>query len=122
MIYFSFITDNIRDSHHTSMKPHQIRGLFIHLISTPFSPTIPNSYWTSSCLADLSQYITSCDFYSSDRRFAYTFLQIPPHDGHPWCSAMSFPLLGLTRDFHPLECAHAGRTRKSPANPVFARL
>ncbi|WP_297020156.1 hypothetical protein, partial [uncultured Dialister sp.] len=23
-----------------------------------------------------------------------TFLQIPPHDGHPWCSAMTFPLSG----------------------------
>ncbi|NLB23112.1 MAG: hypothetical protein GX833_07630, partial [Clostridium sp.] len=44
--------------------------------------------------------------------FAYTFLQIPPRDGHPWCSAMSFPLLGQTRDFNPLDCAHAGRTKK----------
>ena len=53
-----------------------------------------------------------CDFCSSDQRFACTFLQIPPHDGHPWCSAMTFPLLGQSRDFHPLECAHAGRTQK----------
>ena len=53
----------------------------------------------------------SCDFCSSDQRFACTFLQIPPHDGHPWCSAMTFPLLGQSRDFHPLECAHAGRTQ-----------
>ncbi|MCI7612718.1 MAG: hypothetical protein MSS66_07005, partial [Selenomonadaceae bacterium] len=56
-----------------------------------------------------------------DRRFAYTFLQIPPHDGHPWCSAMSFPLLGLTRDFHPLECAHAGRT-ESHLKKTFSEL
>ena len=55
----------------------------------------------------------SCDFCSSDQRFACTFLQIPPHDGHPWCSAMTFPLLGQSRDFHPLECAHAGRTQKT---------
>ena len=61
---------------------------------------VPNSYWTSSCCADLSKRITSCDFCSSDRRFAYTFLQIPPHDRHTWCSATSFPLLGLNRDFH----------------------
>ena len=57
-----------------------------------------------------------CDFCSSDQRFACTFLQIPPHDGHPWCSAMTFPLLGQSRDFHPLECAHAGRTQKSRPN------
>ena len=24
------------------------------------------------------------DFYTSDRKFASTFFQIPPHDGHPW--------------------------------------
>ena len=58
-----------------------------------------------------------CDFCSSDQRFACTFLQIPPHDGHPWCSAMTFPLLGQSRDFHPLECAHAGRTYKK-ARPI----
>ena len=57
-----------------------------------------------------------CDFCSSDQRFACTFLQIPPHDGHPWCSAMTFPLLGQSRDFHPLECAHAGRTQKNTAS------
>ena len=55
----------------------------------------------------------SCDFCSSDQRFACTFLQIPPHGGHPWCSVMTFPLLGQSRDFHPLECAHAGRTQKN---------
>ena len=35
-----------------------------------------------------------CDFCPSDRRFASTFLQIPPRDGHPWCSAIPFPLPG----------------------------
>jgi len=25
---------------------------------------------------------------------------------------MPFPLLGQTRDFNPLDCAHAGRTQK----------
>ena len=59
----------------------------------------------------------SCDFCSSDQRFACTFLQIPPHGGHPWCSAMTFPLLGQSRDFHPLECAHAGRTQKKVRIP-----
>ena len=63
----------------------------------------------------------SCDFCSSDQRFACTFLQIPPHGGHPWCSVMTFPLLGQSRDFHPLECAHAGRTHKeTPPGPACA--
>jgi len=30
-----------------------------------------------------------CAFCSSDQRFAYSFLQIPPRDGHPCCSASS---------------------------------
>ena len=53
-----------------------------------------------------------CDFCSSDQRFAYTFLQTPPHDGRPWCSAMPFPLLGQATDFHRLEYTHAGHTIK----------
>ena len=28
---------------------------------------------------------------------------------------MQFPLLGLARDFHPLDNAHAERTKKTPA-------
>jgi hypothetical protein len=32
---------------------------------------------------------------TSGRRFAYSFLQIPPHDGHPCCSANSSHHQGL---------------------------
>ena len=73
---------------------------------------IPSSYWTSIWIAILSLTVAWCDFCSSDQRFASTFLQIPPHDGHPWCSAISFPLLGRIRDFHPLETCAARRTVK----------
>ena len=47
----------------------------------------------------LSQPSLVCDFYPSDQRFAYSFLQIPPHDEHPCCSAIHFPLPGHVRDF-----------------------
>ena len=50
-----------------------------------------------------------CDFCPSDRSFAYSFLQIPSHDGHPYCSAIHFPLSGRVRDFHPLERAHGAQ-------------
>ncbi len=53
-----------------------------------------------------------CDFCSSDQRFACIFLQIPPRDGHPWCSAVSFPLPGRIEDLHPLETCTARRTIK----------
>jgi len=35
---------------------------------------------------------------------------------------MTFPLLGQSRDFHPLECAHAGRTQTKAAFPAEKRL
>jgi hypothetical protein len=38
---------------------------------------------------------------SSDRSFAYSFLQIPPHDGHPCCSASSSHHQGLQGTFTP---------------------
>ena len=53
-----------------------------------------------------------CDFCSSDQRFAYSFLQILPHDRHPCCSAIHFPLSGHVRDLHPLERAHGAQTQK----------
>jgi hypothetical protein len=73
---------------------------------------------------------------TSGRRFAYSFLQIPPRDGHPCCSASSSHHQGLQRTCtakstkwppQPIrsrlratrhawrttqECAHAGRTKK----------
>ena len=55
-----------------------------------------------------------CDFCSSDQRFACTFLQIPPHDGHPCCSAIHFPLPGHVQDFHLRERAHGAQTKRAP--------
>ena len=52
-----------------------------------------------------------CDFCPSDQSFAYSFLQIPSHDGHPYCSAIHFPLSGRVRDLHPLERAHGAQTK-----------
>ena len=57
-----------------------------------------------------------CDFCPSDRSFAYSFLQIPSHDGHPYCSAIHFPLSGHVRDLHPLERAHGAQTKSGAAH------
>ena len=54
-----------------------------------------------------------CDFCPSDQRFAYSFLQIPPHGRHPCCLAIHFPLPGHVRDSHPLERAHGAQTKKT---------
>ena len=57
-----------------------------------------------------------CDFCPSDQRFAYSFLQIPPHGRHPCCSAIHFPLPGHVRDLHPLERAHGAQTKERFCN------
>ena len=44
----------------------------------------------------------------------YSFLQIPPHDGHPCCSAIHFPLPGHVQDFHLRERAHGTQTKRAP--------
>ena len=52
----------------------------------------------------------------------YSFLQIPPRDGHPCCSAIHFPLSGRVRDLHPLERAHGAQTEKREQLSPFSFL
>ena len=70
-------------------SPLKVRALFPHLPAT-FTGTSGN-FWASSLLADLPIFPSLiCDSCPSGQGFAYSFLQIPPHDGHPCCSAMCF--------------------------------
>ena len=66
----------------------------MHALSSHLSATFTrtsSNFWTSSSFADLSLFPSLiCDFCPSDQEFAYSFLQIPPHDGHPCCSAIYF--------------------------------
>ncbi|MFL2079955.1 hypothetical protein, partial [Marinilactibacillus psychrotolerans] len=41
--------------------------------------------------------------------FAFSFLQIPPHGGHP-CLQLTVPTAKPVVDFHHQVIAHAGRT------------
>ena len=67
----------------------KVRALFPHLPAT--STGTSSNFWTSSLLADLSVFPSLiCGSCPSGQGFAYSFLQIPPHDGHPCCSAMYF--------------------------------
>lgn len=70
-------------------SPLKVLALSPHL-SAAFTGTSSN-FWTSSFQADLSVFPSLlCGSCSSDQGFAYSFLQIPPHGGHPCCSAMCF--------------------------------
>ena len=73
------LSEIVQDSH----------ALSSHLSAT--STRTSSNFRTSSLLADLSVFPSLiCDFCPSDQEFAYSFLQIPPHDGHPCCSAIHF--------------------------------
>ncbi|MCO0601363.1 hypothetical protein NGI46_29155, partial [Peribacillus butanolivorans] len=45
---------------------------------------------------------------------AACFLQIPRHRGHP-CIKLTTTTAFMVRDFHPIDCTHAGRTKKDGA-------
>ncbi len=72
---------------------------------------------TSLCLGNSSDCDSlECDSCASGREFAFSFLQIPPHDGHP-CSWLVVDMSPIpVRDFHPIGTAHAGRTKRAGAN------
>jgi len=67
----------------------KVLALSPHLPAT--STGTSNNFWTSSICADLSVFPSLiCGSCPSGQGFAYSFLQIPPHDGHPCCLAMYF--------------------------------
>ena len=100
-------------------SPLKVRTLSLHVPAT-FTGTSSN-FWTSAFPAALSVFPSLiCGFCPSGQRFAYSFLQIPPCDGHPCCSAIHFPLPGHVRDLHPLERAHGAQPKKrAPFTALF---
>ena len=67
----------------------KVRALFPHLPAT--STGTSSNFWTSSLCADLSVFPSLiCGSCPSGQGFAYSFLQISPHDEHPCCSAVYF--------------------------------
>ena len=98
-----------------SLRPPQLRCIIFRSIHLPYLHSIPSdSYWALVCLATLPD--IPCliyDFCSSDQSFA---LRLPSDSISRWTplsSAIRFPLSGYVRDFHPLDYAHAGHTKKS---------
>ena len=72
-------------------RPPRLRCALFPLIYLPHLLVLPATFWTSPLSAGLSVFPSLiCGSCSSGQGFAYSFLQIPPHDGHPCCSAMYF--------------------------------
>ncbi len=81
--------------------PRVIRATFTAYIRRIYVPTFRMVSGFECCgpLAQMGPPISAgC---SSDRSFAYSFLQIPPHDGHPCCSASSSHHQGLQGTLTP---------------------
>ena len=86
--FSQFVVTTANDSA-CETSPLKVRTLFPHLPAT-FTGTSGN-FGASSLLADSPIFPSLiCDSCPSGQGFAYSFLQIPPHDGHPCCSAMCF--------------------------------
>ncbi len=108
--FSQFVVTTANDSARET-SPLKVRTLFPHLPAT-FTGTSGN-FGASSLLADLPIFPSLiCDSCPSGQGFAYSFLQIPPHDGHPTVQLCASSLPTRTRDLHPLEPAHGGRTKK----------
>ena len=113
----------VTTAHETACEtsPVKVRSLSLHAPAA--STRTSDNFWTSVSFATLSAFPSLiCGSCSSGQRFAYSFFQIPPHDGHPCCSAMYFVVVyahsGLSpvRE-RPCRANKTGRMRDSyPAN------
>ena len=103
------------------VRPPQLRCVLFPSMYLPHLLVLPTTFWTSVSFATLSAFPSLiCGSCPSGQRFAYSFFQIPPHDGHPCCSTIHFPLSGHVRDLHPLERAHGAQTKKmKDFSPIF---
>ena len=95
--------------------PPRIRMDTFHSCTCPIYLHSPWRLGTSSCFADSSDCdglrLGSCP---SGRVFASSFLQIPPHGGHPCLQLTAGARQPPYRTFTLSRRTHAGHTKKSP--------
>ena len=86
-----------------SVRPPHIRCTLFPSMYLPHLLVLPATFWTSVFLATLSVLPSLiCGSCPSGQRFAYSFLQIPPHGGHPCCSAMRFVVAYVRSGLSPV--------------------
>ena len=97
------------------ISPVKVRTLSLH-VPAAFTRTSSN-FWTSVSFATLSVFPSLlCGSCPSGQRFAYSFFQIPPRDGHPCCSAMCFVVAYAHSGLSPV------RERPCWANKIWPPL
>ena len=102
------------------VRSPRLRCTLFPLIHLPHLLVLPATFWTSSFLADLSEFPSLiCGSCPSGQGFAYSFLQIPPRDGHPCCSAMYFVVAYAYSGLSPVRARPWRANQKSPAANTF---
>ena len=91
---------------------HTLPGQFVVLRASEYCERIPLT---------ITDFDIICDFCPSIRDFAFGFIQIPPHDGHP-CRSVNIPTAKPVVDFQHRVIAHAGLTEEKPACYTPARF
>ena len=121
LVLWLLLTSDDSVVHHctgSSSGIHQIsRGKSAHfpLIYLPHLLIhLPRIFGTSVCLATLSRKINLMRFVFLRPRFCLRLPSDSASPRTPLSLAVAFPLSGRFGDLHPLEYAHAGRTRKIP--------
>ena len=95
------------------MRPPRVLTRSFPLMTVPFTAGAPCSYWTLTCLAVSSALYSLMGFLFVS---PVVCLQLPSDSISRWTPLLfSYPLptAGRGRDFHPIERAPAGRTRRS---------
>jgi hypothetical protein len=83
-----------------------------HLCPSHLLLCFPCKYWASNLYAFSPSIAASCASCSSGQCFAYSFLQIRPHERHPCCSANVSPYRAHRRLSLPRVCALPGAHKK----------
>ena len=112
----------VTTAHETACEtsPVKVRSLSLHAPAA--STRTSDNFWTSVSFATLSAFPSLiCGSCPSGQRFAYSFFQIPPHDGHPCCSAMYFVVVYAHSGLSPVR-ERPCRANKIPSSKILLPL
>src|SRR6202042_3905138 len=83
----------------TTRSPRVLRTHLHAYLCRIYAATLLCKYWALHLLACSPAASPLSGGCSSEQRFAYSFLRIPPHGGHP-CRSVNTPLAGCVEGLH----------------------
>ena len=108
---FCLLTSRVRE---TSPGKNKV---FLSTYLPHLLEAIPCSFWISACLAALSLLPASMRFLSVRPEICLHLPSDPASRRSPLVFGYTLPAAGRVRDFHPLDFAHAGRTKPDGSDP-----